>query len=97
MDQVPVRGETIPIRLFLGGFDLTRTFRDINKKFSTHYYLNLVLIDKESRRYFKQQPSVSPCRRSRLSGYRRINSCRPFSFSPSPRFTCIVRGFFSKL
>jgi hypothetical protein len=48
-------GETIPIRLFLGGFDLTPTFREVNKKFSTRYYLNLVLIDEENRRYFKQQ------------------------------------------
>ncbi|KAH9037392.1 vacuolar protein sorting-associated protein 26 [Lactarius deliciosus] len=55
MDGAPVRGETIPIQLFLGGFDLTPTFRDVNKTFSTRYYLNLVLIDEESRRYFKQQ------------------------------------------
>lgn len=55
MDGAPVRGEIIPIRLFLGGFDLTPTFRDVNKKFSTRYYLNLVLIDEENRRYFKQQ------------------------------------------
>ena len=27
----------------------------MNKKFSTRYYLNLVLIDEENRRYFKQQ------------------------------------------
>jgi len=52
-------GETIPIRLFLGGFDLTPTFRDVNKKFSTRYYLNLVLIDEENRRYFKQQVAFS--------------------------------------
>ena len=39
------QGETIPIRLFLGGFDLTPTFRDVNKKYSTRYYLSLVLID----------------------------------------------------
>ena len=52
-------GETIPIRLFLGGFDLTPTFRDVNKKFSTRYYLNLVLIDEENRRYFKQQVTLS--------------------------------------
>lgn len=51
-------GETIPIRLFLGGFDLTPTFRDVNKKFSTRYYLNLVLIDEENRRYFKQQVDI---------------------------------------
>jgi vacuolar protein sorting-associated protein 26 len=55
MDGAPVRGETIPIRLFLGGFDLTPTFRDVNKRFSVRYYLNLVLIDEENRRYFKQQ------------------------------------------
>lgn len=53
MDGAPIRGETIPIRLFLGGFELTPTFRDVNKKFSTRYYLNLVLIDEENRRYFK--------------------------------------------
>ena len=50
-----ILGETIPIRLFLGGFELTPTFRDVNKKFSTRYYLNLVLVDEENRRYFKQQ------------------------------------------
>ena len=55
MNGPPHQGETIPIRLFLGGFDLTPTFRDVNKKFSTRYYLNLVLIDEENRRYFKQQ------------------------------------------
>lgn len=52
-------GETIPIRLFLGGFDLTPTFRDVNKRFSARYYLNLVLIDEENRRYFKQQVRLS--------------------------------------
>jgi vacuolar protein sorting-associated protein 26 len=31
--------------LFLGGFDLTPTFREVNKKYSTRYYLSLVLID----------------------------------------------------
>ncbi|KAL0277793.1 UNVERIFIED_CONTAM: hypothetical protein PYX00_004955 [Menopon gallinae] len=55
MDGAPVRGESIPIRVFLAGYDLTPTMRDINKKFSTRYYLNLVLMDEEDRRYFKQQ------------------------------------------
>jgi vacuolar protein sorting-associated protein 26 len=58
MDGSPSRGETIPIRLFLGGFDLTPTFRDVNKKFSTRYYLSLVLIDEDARRYFKQSEIV---------------------------------------
>ncbi|KAG8931935.1 Vacuolar protein sorting-associated protein 26B-like protein [Tulasnella sp. 417] len=44
MDGAPVQGETIPIRLFLGGFELTPTFPDVNKKFSTRYYLNLVFV-----------------------------------------------------
>lgn len=55
MDGAPIKGEIIPIRLFLSGFDLTPTYREVNKKFSTRYYLNLVLIDEENRRYFKQQ------------------------------------------
>ncbi|KAB8291347.1 hypothetical protein EYC80_010029 [Monilinia laxa] len=58
MDGSPSRGETIPIRLFLGGFDLTPTFREVNKKYSTRYYLSLVLIDEDARRYFKQSEIV---------------------------------------
>lgn len=54
-DPVHFVGESIPIRLFLAGYELTPTMRDINKKFSVRYYLNLVLIDEEERRYFKQQ------------------------------------------
>lgn len=57
MDGAPVRGESIPIRVFLAGYDLAPTMRDINKKFSVRYYLNLVLMDEEDRRYFKQQVS----------------------------------------
>merc|ERR1712176_69109 len=55
MDGAPVRGESIPIRLFLSAYDLTPTMKDVNKKFSVRYYLNLVLVDEEDRRYFKQQ------------------------------------------
>lgn len=47
-----VLGETIPIRLFLGGFDLTPTFREVNKRFSTRYYLSLVLIDEGASQRF---------------------------------------------
>merc|ERR1711934_777732 len=58
MDGAPVRGESIPIRLFLAGYELTPSMRDVNKKFSVRYFLNLVLIDEEDRRYFKQQEIV---------------------------------------
>ncbi|CAL9753822.1 unnamed protein product [Musa acuminata subsp. burmannicoides] len=55
MDGAPVRGESIPVRLFLSPYELTPTYRNINNKFSVKYYLNLVLMDEEDRRYFKQQ------------------------------------------
>jgi len=59
MDGAPVKGESIPIRLFLAAYKgLTPTLRDVNKKFSVKYYLNLVLVDEEERRYFKQQEIV---------------------------------------
>jgi len=48
-------GESIPIRLFLSPYELTPTHRNINNKFSVKYFLNLVLVDEEDRRYFKQQ------------------------------------------
>ncbi len=50
MDGAPVRGECIPIRLFMSALDLTPTYRNINNKFSVKYYLNLVLVDQEDRR-----------------------------------------------
>ncbi|KAF0695418.1 Aste57867_13767 [Aphanomyces stellatus] len=55
MDGAPVKGESIPVRLFLGGVALTPTYRNVNNKFSVKYFLNLVLVDEEDRRYFKQQ------------------------------------------
>lgn len=55
MDGAPVRGESIPVRLFLEGYPLTPTYRSVNNLFSVRYYLNLVLVDEEDRRYFKQQ------------------------------------------
>jgi vacuolar protein sorting-associated protein 26 len=55
MDGAPVRAESIPVRLFLAACPtLTPTYRSINNKFSVKYYLNLVLVDEDDRRYFKQ-------------------------------------------
>lgn len=42
-------------RLFLSPYDLAPTYRNVHNKFSVKYYLNLVLVDEEDRRYFKQQ------------------------------------------
>lgn len=58
MDGAPVKGESIPIRLFLGGYSLTPTYKDVNKKFSTRTYLSLVLYDEDARRYFKQSEII---------------------------------------
>jgi len=58
MDGAPVRGEHIPIRIFLAAFNLTPTYININNKFSIRHYLNLVLVDEEDRRYFKQQEII---------------------------------------
>ena len=61
MDGAPVKGEVVPVRLHLGGIpaDLTPTFESAqNKRFSVRYFLNLVLVDEEDRRYFKQQEII---------------------------------------
>ena len=55
MDGAPIKGECVPIRLFLGPLALRPTYRSIANVFTVKYFLNLVLIDEEDRRYFKQQ------------------------------------------
>jgi len=54
MDGAPVRGECVPIRCFLSQLDVTPTYRNGANKFTVKYFLNLVLVDAEDRRYFKQ-------------------------------------------
>ena len=58
MDGAPVRGENIPIRVYLSAYDLTPSLQNVNNRFSVKYYLNLVLVDEEDRRYFKQQEII---------------------------------------
>lgn len=45
-------------RLFLSPYDLAPTYKNVHNKFSVKYYLNLVLVDEEDRRYFKQQEII---------------------------------------
>ena len=54
MDGCPVNEEVVPIRFFLSPYELTPTYDNVNHKFSVKYILNLVLIDDEEKRYFKQ-------------------------------------------
>lgn len=60
MDGAPVKGEVIPVKLSLRGIpaDLTPTYSSVNNRFSVRYFLNLVLVDEEDRRYFKQQEII---------------------------------------
>ncbi len=55
MDGSPIKGEVVPIRMYLKAFDLTPSFEKVGNKFSVKYFLNIVLIDNDERRYFKQQ------------------------------------------
>lgn len=55
MDGAPARGESIPIRLYLSPYALTPTYENVHNKFGVKYSINLVLVDEEDRRYFKQQ------------------------------------------
>ena len=60
MDGAPVKGEVIPVKLSLRGIpaDLTPTYTNANSRFHVRYFLNLVLVDEEDRRYFKQQEII---------------------------------------
>jgi vacuolar protein sorting-associated protein 26 len=60
MDGAPVKDEVIPVKLSLEGIpaDLTPTYTAVNNRFSVRYYLNLVLVDEDDRRYFKQQEII---------------------------------------
>lgn len=61
MDGAPVRGEVIPVKLFLRGVpaDLTPTYSaGHNSRFCVRYFINLVLVDEEDRRYFKQSEII---------------------------------------
>lgn len=53
-----MKGESVPIRLHLSKLNLSPTYRAINNVFSVKYYVNLVLVDQEDRRYFKQQEII---------------------------------------
>eukprot|EP00522_Entomoneis_paludosa_P008791 CAMPEP_0172446698 /NCGR_PEP_ID=MMETSP1065-20121228/6252_1 /TAXON_ID=265537 /ORGANISM="Amphiprora paludosa, Strain CCMP125" /LENGTH=356 /DNA_ID=CAMNT_0013197887 /DNA_START=392 /DNA_END=1462 /DNA_ORIENTATION=- len=60
MDGAPVKGVSIPVKLSLAGIpaDLTPTYTAVNNRFSVRYFLNLVLVDEDDRRYFKQQEII---------------------------------------
>eukprot|EP00347_Sterkiella_histriomuscorum_P007696 403347921 len=54
MDGSPIKDEKIPVRFYLSSTPLTPTYKNINNKFSCRYFLKVILIDEEGRKYFKQ-------------------------------------------
>ena len=55
MDGCPAKEEQIPIRFYLSSCDLLGpTLTNVNNKFSVKYMLNLLIIDQEGQKYFKQ-------------------------------------------
>lgn len=58
MDGAVVKGEVIPVRIFLSHFQLTPTYVELNEKYDVRYFLNVVLYDQDDRRYFKQHEVI---------------------------------------
>ena len=54
MDGCPDKGEFVPIRMYMNGVQLTPTYKNIHNRLQVKYSINLVLVDEEDRRYFKQ-------------------------------------------
>lgn len=54
----PYKGDSIPFRFPLGAFKarLTPSYSDVNKLFALVHCVNVVLLDEQGRKYFKQQP-----------------------------------------
>ena len=55
IDGNAVSGDVIPIRMFLGGCDLSPTYINVNNLFSLRYFLKIVIIDDDDKHFFKQQ------------------------------------------
>ncbi len=54
MDGCPDVGEQVPIRMYMNGVQLTPSYNNIHNRLTVKYWINLVLVDEEDRRYFKQ-------------------------------------------
>ena len=58
----PLRHPPAPAcRLSLRPYELSPSYASVFNKFSVRYFLNLVLVDEEDRRYFKQQVGAGGC------------------------------------
>eukprot|EP00756_Hemistasia_phaeocysticola_P023441 Hpha_TRINITY_DN15892_c0_g7::TRINITY_DN15892_c0_g7_i1::g.187293::m.187293/K18466/VPS26; vacuolar protein sorting-associated protein 26 len=67
MDGHPTLEMNVPMRLQLGAYPLTQTINDPELNYGVRYFLNLILLDSNDRRYYKQQ-EVQLFRRPRTNG-----------------------------
>ena len=58
IDGQPFEKDIIPLRLFIGSFNLTPTYKDINSFFSVKYFLKILILDNEERAYSKDQEII---------------------------------------
>ncbi|KAK8798819.1 hypothetical protein WA158_007903 [Blastocystis sp. Blastoise] len=58
MDGCPMKGDVVPVRIFLRPYDVSPTVNKAFGCFNIKYYINLVLVDEEDRRFFKQSEVV---------------------------------------
>ena len=54
MDGAPINNEIIRIKMFLSAYDLTPSYPDINSKLQVNYYIMIILLDTENRRFYKK-------------------------------------------
>lgn len=54
-DGNPQEGDIVPIRMYLGSYDLSPTYMNVNNVFSLRYFLKIVIIDDDERHFYKQQ------------------------------------------
>eukprot|EP00371_Babesia_bovis_P003358 XP_001612005.1 vacuolar protein sorting-associated protein 26 family protein [Babesia bovis T2Bo] len=55
MDGSPVKGECIPVRIYLNGLDLCPTYKKVQNKLTVKHYINLLIVDEDEKRYYKKQ------------------------------------------
>jgi len=58
IDGNPETGDIIPIRMFLGSYELCPSYINTNNVFSVRYFLKIVVIDENDGSFFKQQEIV---------------------------------------
>ncbi|MES1910865.1 MAG: hypothetical protein MHM6MM_003391 [Cercozoa sp. M6MM] len=77
MDGAPIKGESIPIRLFLKPLTkLSPSFGNVHNKFSVNYFLKMTLVDDDKRNFFKKCPITLLRRQLKYQTTQEMNESR---------------------